>query len=61
MEVAMEKVEVCTTFRPDQPIEVWPDEAESLRQQGLLCDPPAVTPPAATAARPAAKQEPAAK
>jgi hypothetical protein len=56
----MEKVSVRTVFRPDQPIDMWPDEAESLRLQGLISDTPAGSPPV-PAAKPAAKPEPAAK
>jgi hypothetical protein len=54
----MDKVSVLTTFR-DDPIEMYPDEAESLRLQGLTREPPAADP-----AKPAAKPEskdPAAK
>jgi hypothetical protein len=51
VEVAVDKVSVLTTFR-DEPIEMYPDEAESLKQQGLIREPPA-----AETAKPAAKQE----
>jgi hypothetical protein len=47
----VDKVSVLTKFR-DEPIEMWPDEAESLKQQGLTREPPA-----AEAAKPAAKPE----
>jgi hypothetical protein len=54
----MAKTKVLTAFRPE-PIEMEEDEAEALRVQGLLREPPAT--PAAETVKPAAKQEPAAK
>jgi hypothetical protein len=53
----VDKVSVLTKFR-DEPIEMWPDEAESLRREGLTREP--APKPAAEPAKPAAK-DPAAR